>query len=96
MSKGSGSLRSTKPSSNSIAHNRGVFDFETSMPDVLMGESYFSESSGGFVLGMKGHNYDDIEREAFRHMADNGFLVVATPEGGMAYISGKSEKGKLL
>lgn len=94
MAKASGGTRKVRPASGSVEYNRGVFDYETSMTDVVKVESYFSEKSGGYLLAMDGHNFDAIEREAFRRLADNGFLVVATPEGGKTFISGINDKGK--
>lgn len=94
MAKASGGTRKVRPTSGSVEHNRGVFDYETSMPDVVKVDSYFSEKSGGYLLAMNNHNFDAIEKEAFKHLADNGFMIVATPEGGKTFISNNNDRGK--
>lgn len=94
MAKASGDTRTVRPTSGSIEHNRSVFGYETSMPDVVKTESYFSEKSGGYLLQMKGHTVDEVEHEAMKHLADAGFAIVATPEGGKSFISNINDKGK--
>lgn len=87
MAKGSGGTRVVRPTSGSVNYNRGVFDYEASMPDIVSVQSYFSEKSGGYLLQMKNHSFDAVEHEAMRHLADAGFAIVATPEGGRSFIS---------
>lgn len=87
MAKGSGNTRTISPTSDRVEYNRGVFEYEISMPDVVMVQSYFSEKSGGYLLQMKNHTYETVEHEAMKHLADAGFAIVATPEGGRSFIS---------
>lgn len=84
MAKASGHTRTVRPTTGSIEHNRSVFDYETSMPDVVKVDSYFSEKSGGYLLQMKGHTVDEVEHEAMKHLADAGFAIVATRKAARA------------
>lgn len=45
---------------------------------------------------MKGHAFNGVEREAMMHLADAGFAIVATPEGGKSFITAVNNKGTPL
>lgn len=96
MAKASGNTRVVRPTSGSIEHNRSVFGYETSMPDIVALQSYFSDKSGGYLLQMKGHIFDEVEHEAMVHLANAGFAIVATPEGGKSFITAIDKKGTPL
>lgn len=93
MAKASGGTRTVRPTSNMRAQNYLTFKREINLPDVDASQSYFSKKKGGYVIGMAGRKQDDSEFEAAKAMADNGLLVVLTPEGGVKFRTGKSRKG---
>lgn len=93
MAKASGGTRYVRPTSNTRTENYLVYKRELSLPDIDPSQSYFSKKKGGYVLAMKGRKYDPSEAEAAKAMADDGLLVVLTPEGGVKFRTGKSKKG---
>lgn len=92
MAKGNGGTRTVRPTSNTRTENYKVFQREMSLADVASSQSYFSHKKGGYVIAMKGRKYDAAESEAAKAMADDGLLVVLTPEGGVKFRTGKSKK----
>lgn len=54
--------------------------------------SYYSDKTGACVLFMRKHNYKIEEDEVARALADNGFMVVMTPEGVEMYATRKVTK----
>lgn len=55
--------------------------------------SYYSKKSGGYLLVIGQQKRDIAEIEAARAMANDGLLVIMTPEGGIEFRTGKSRKG---
>lgn len=96
MAKASGGTRIVKPTSGSKAFNKGIFENEITMSDIDSVYSYFSEKSGGYVLYMKGHSFERSEYEAMKHLANQGYVFVSTPEGGKYYISKVGRKKEKL
>lgn len=92
MAKASGGTRAAKPTKLSVSKSRSIYKYEISMPDIEGKRSYFSEKSGGYMLFMKGRKFDTFEDETARAMADAGFFVVLTPEGGVKFRTAKSKK----
>lgn len=93
MAKSSGGTRVVRPTSGTRTENYKIFQNEMAMSDVNSNQSYFSKKSGGYVIGMQGRKSDEAEFEAAKAMADDGMLVVMTPEGGVKFRSGKTKKG---
>lgn len=93
MAKASGGTRYVRPTSHTRTENYLVYKRELSLPDIDPSQSYFSKKKGGCVLAMKGRKYDPSEAEAAKAMADDGLLVVLTPEGDVKFRTGKSKKG---
>lgn len=93
MAKSSGGTRVIRPSSETRSSNYKTFQREVFLAEVDASQSYFSKEKGGYVIGMKGRKHDDAEFEAAKAMADDGLLVVLTPEGGVKFRTGQSKKG---
>lgn len=57
--------------------------------DIDTVHSYFSEKTGAYVIAYKGRNVNtaDVEQEAAKILADNGYVVEMTPESGDLYIT---------
>lgn len=92
MPKASGNTRTIRPTSGPRTQNYLVFKYETAMSDIDASKSYFSKKSGGYVLTMTGSTHSDDEIAVAKAMANDGLLVVLTPEGGVKFRSGKSKK----
>lgn len=94
MAKHSGGTRTVRPSSNTKEQNYAIFRYEVAnSPDIDPERSYFSHTGGGYVLAMTGRAPDQAEEEAARALADDGHIVILTPEGGVKFRSGKNNKG---
>lgn len=101
MAKASGNTRTVRPTSGTRTQNYQVYKNEIAMSDVDALQSYFAKKSGGYVIAMKQgkdkngktKKRSDEEIEAARAMANDGLIVVMTPEGGVKFRSGKSKKG---
>ncbi|MBD5289783.1 MAG: hypothetical protein HDS26_03765 [Bacteroides sp.] len=94
MAKHSGQTRTIRPSSNTKEANYANFEYDIkNSPDIDPEKSYFSHASGGFLLTMTGCQHDAAEYEAAKAMADDGLLVVLTPEGGVKFRTGKRPQG---
>lgn len=66
------------------------------MSDVDTSQSYFFKQSGGYVIAMKEDKRKQRsaeELEVAYAMADAGYVVMLTPEGGVKFRSGKTNKG---
>jgi len=59
------------------------------LTDIDESKCYFSEKTGAFVLYMHGHIYHEDEITVANAFADNGFLVVLTPEGNSLFATNK-------
>lgn len=96
MAKASGNTRTVRPTSETRTQNYQVYKNEIAMSDVDASQSYFSIKSGGYVIAMKEEKKKQRsaeEKEVAEAMADAGFIVVLTPEGGVKFRSGKTKKG---
>lgn len=95
MAKASGNTRTVRPTSGTRTQNYQIYKNEIAMSDVDASQSYFSIKSGGYVIAMKEEKKKQRsaeEKEVAEAMADAGFIVVLTPEGGVKFRSGKSKK----
>ncbi len=70
------------------------YDVNNSM-DVIKEKSYFSES-GGYLIFMIGHLNNQDEIKVGKILADNGYMVVLTPEGGFNFRTGRTRKGQFM
>jgi len=93
MTKPTGGTRKVKPASGTRLQKYQTFLNEIGMEDVNKELSYFSKRSGGYVITMVGRRNNDEEMEVARAMADDGLLVVLTPEGGIRFRTNKTKKG---
>lgn len=96
MAKASGNTRTVQPISGTRTQNYQVYKNEMAMSDVDASQSYFSKSKGGYVIGMQGRKFDASEFEAAKAMANDGHIVVLTPEGGVKFRNGKTKKGNYV
>lgn len=89
MAKASGGTRSINKTTKSIDENRREYDKYMLQKDVSRENSYFSEKTGAYVISYKGRNAQtaDVEKEAAKILADNGYIVEMTPESGDLYIT---------
>lgn len=92
MAKASGGTRLIRPTSGTRTQNYQIFKNEMGMSDIDKSQSYFSKNKGGYVIGMKGRKFDKAEFEVAKAMADDGLVVVLTPEGGVKFRNGKSKR----
>jgi len=79
-----------------IEFSRAVFNFEMTLPDIDEERCYFSETTGAFMLYMHGHIFHEDEITVAKAFADNGFLVVLTPEGNSLFATNKLRKNGLV
>ena len=95
MAKATGSTRLVQPTTASKAANLADFNAKMATGKYEAGLSSISASTGAYVAYMKGHEYHIEEMEAAKHLADNGFNVVLTPEGpGYEIYATNIQKGK--
>lgn len=96
MAKVSGNTRTIHPTSGTRTQNYQVYKNEIAMSDVDASQSYFSKKSGGYVIAMnedKRKQRSPEELEVAHAMANAGYAVILTPDGGVKFRSGKSKKG---
>nr|DAG36488.1 MAG TPA: hypothetical protein [Caudoviricetes sp.] len=92
MAKGSGGTRVVKPHNGTFEQARRKYLNALSDSRYVPSRSYLSPS-GGSLLFEKGHNVVKEEIEAGRLMADKGYEVVLTPEGGTDTIRKVTKRG---
>jgi len=85
-------MRRLRQLKREIEFSRTVFNFETTLSDIDETKCYFSEKTGAFMLYMYGHLFHEDEITVAKAFADNGFLVVLTPENNKIFATNKVVK----
>lgn len=93
MGKASGSTRIVNPSTESRQETVAGFNAAMASGKYDRELSYLPDHGSGSMLYQFGHNYHIEEIEAGRALADNGYRVVLTPEGIVAYATAFKRDG---